>query len=81
MNEKIYYSAEDIAKMLAIMPAEYSRNPKNISRDKWKREMSMKEIILRDAKMCAYASDEKTWICIQERCVDGSAGTRISVLS
>ena len=38
------------------MPAEYSRNPKNISRDKWKKEMSMKEIILRDAKMCAYAA-------------------------
>ncbi|WP_455719803.1 relaxase/mobilization nuclease domain-containing protein [Agathobacter sp.] len=41
---------------LAIMLAEYSRNPKNISRDKWEREMSMKEIILRDAKMCAYAA-------------------------
>ena len=41
---------------LAIMPAEYSRNPKNISRDKWEREISMKEIILRDAKMCAYAA-------------------------
>ena len=41
---------------LFIMPAEYSRNPKNISRDKWEREMSMKEIILRDAKMCAYAA-------------------------
>ena len=41
---------------LAIMPAEYSRNPKNISRDKWEREMSMKEIILRDAKICAYAA-------------------------
>lgn len=39
-----------------IMPAEYSRNPKNISRDKWEKEMSMKEIILRDAKMCAYAA-------------------------
>ena len=38
------------------MLAEYSRNPKNISRDKWKKEMSMKEIILRDAKMCAYAA-------------------------
>ena len=38
------------------MPAEYSRNPKNISRDKWEREMSMKEIILRDAKMCAYVA-------------------------
>ena len=41
---------------LSIMPAEYSRNPKNISRDKWEREMSMKEIILSDAKMCAYAA-------------------------
>ena len=41
---------------LSIMPAEYNRNPKNISRDKWEREMSMKEIILRDAKMCAYAA-------------------------
>ena len=41
---------------LAIMPAEYSKNPKNISRDKWEKEMSMKEIILRDAKMCAYAA-------------------------
>lgn len=41
---------------LSIMPAEYSRNSKNISKDKWEREMSMKEIILRDAKMCAYAA-------------------------
>ena len=41
---------------LSIMPAEYSRNLKNISRDKWEKEMSMKEIILRDAKMCAYAA-------------------------
>ena len=41
---------------LSIMPAEYSKNPKNISRDKWDKEMSMKEIILRDAKMCAYAA-------------------------
>ena len=41
---------------LFIMPAEYSRNPKNISRDKWEKEMSMKDIILRDAKMCAYAA-------------------------
>lgn len=41
---------------LSIMPAEYSRNPKNISRDKWEKEMSMKDIILRNAKMCAYAA-------------------------
>ena len=41
---------------LSIMPAEYSKNPQNISRDKWEKEMSMKDIILRDAKMCAYAA-------------------------
>ena len=41
---------------LSIIPAEYSRNPQNISRGKWEKEMSMKEIILRDAKMCAYAA-------------------------
>ena len=41
---------------LAIMPAEYSRSPKNISRDQWKKKMSMKDILLRDAKMCAYAA-------------------------
>ena len=41
---------------LGITPAEYSKNPKNISRVKWEREMSMKEIILRDAHMCAYAA-------------------------
>ena len=41
---------------LSIMPAEYSKNPKNISMDKWEKEMSMKEIILRDPKMCAYAA-------------------------
>ena len=43
---------------LDIIPAEYSKNPKNISRDKWEKEMSMKEIILRDAQMCAYAAGD-----------------------
>lgn len=43
---------------LGITPAEYSKNPKNISRDKWEKEMSMKEIILRDAQMCAYAAGD-----------------------
>ena len=42
---------------LSIMPAEYSRNPKNISRDKWEKKMSMKDIILRDARICAYAAE------------------------
>lgn len=43
---------------LGITPAEYSKSPKNISRDKWEKEMSMKEIILRDAQMCAYAAGD-----------------------
>ncbi len=43
---------------LGITPAEYSKNPKNISRDKWEKEMSMKEIILRDAQICAYAAGD-----------------------
>lgn len=43
---------------LGIIPAEYSKNPKNISRNKWEKEMSMKEIILRDAQMCAYAAGD-----------------------
>lgn len=75
---------------LAIVPAEYSRNPKNISRDQWEKEMSMKDIILRDAKMCAYAAGNvehfrylmrSLGICIQEECVDGGADTGISILS
>ena len=43
---------------LGITPAEYSKNPKNISRDKWEKEMAMKEIILRDAQMCAYSAGD-----------------------
>lgn len=41
---------------LDIQPAEYSKHPKNISREKWEQEMSMKEYILRDARFCAYAA-------------------------
>lgn len=43
---------------LGIIPAEYSKKPKNISRDKWEKEMSMKKIILRDAQMCAYVAGD-----------------------
>lgn len=71
------------------MSAEYSKNPKNISRDQWEKEMPMKDIILRDAKVCVCGRkcgtfqvfDEKSEICIQEGCVDGGAGTGISILS
>ena len=51
--------------------------------------MSMKEIILRDAKMCAYAAGNvehfkylmKRLGYIKKRRVDGGTGTGISVLS
>ena len=36
-----------------IMPAEYSKEPKNLSRKEWEKEQSFKEYILRDAKFCA----------------------------
>lgn len=38
---------------LSICPAEYSKEPVNMSKDKWEREQNFKEYILRDAKFCA----------------------------
>ena len=38
---------------LSIMPAEYSKEPKNLPRKEWEKEQSFKEYILRDAKFCA----------------------------
>jgi len=37
---------------LEIMPAEYSKNPKNMNREEWEREQSVREFILRDANYC-----------------------------
>ena len=38
---------------LSIMPAEYSKEPKNLHRKEWEFEQTFKEMILRDAKFCA----------------------------
>lgn len=38
---------------LTIMPAEYSKEPKNLPRKEWEFEQTFKEMILRDAKFCA----------------------------
>lgn len=38
---------------LSIMPAEYAKNPVNLSRKQWEYEQSFKEMILQDAKFCA----------------------------
>ena len=36
---------------LGIIPAEYSKNPKNISRDKWEKEMSIRMQIIMSVLM------------------------------
>lgn len=38
---------------LSIMPAEYSKEPKNLPRKEWEFEQTFKEMILRDAMFCA----------------------------
>lgn len=53
---------------LAIMPAEYSKNPVNMSKEKWEYEQSFKEYILYDAKMCmAYAGNMEHFIFLMKR--------------
>lgn len=37
---------------LGIMPAEYAKNPVNMSKEKWEYEQSFKDYILNDAKLC-----------------------------
>jgi hypothetical protein len=41
---------------LTICPAEYSKNPVNMTRDEWQKEQDFKEFILRDAKFCALSA-------------------------
>lgn len=43
---------------LNIMPAEYSEYPKNLPREDWEKEMSFRDIILRDAKMCMFGAGD-----------------------
>ena len=53
---------------LQIMPAEYSKNPVNMSKKKWEYEQSFKEYILYDAKLCmAYAGSEEHFIFLMKR--------------
>lgn len=41
---------------LGIMPAEYSKDPKNLTRDQWELEQSFQDYILKDAKFCVAAA-------------------------
>jgi len=53
---------------LSIQPAEYSKNPVNMSREKWEFEQSFKELILRDAKLCAaYAGSMEHFLYLMKR--------------
>lgn len=38
---------------LSIMPAEYSKNPVNMSKQEWEEEQRLKGVIMRDAQFCA----------------------------
>lgn len=53
---------------LQIMPAEYVKNPINMSKEKWEYEQSFKEYILYDAKMCmAYAGNREHFLFLMKR--------------
>ncbi len=53
---------------LEIMPAEYSKNPVNMSKEKWEYEQSFKDYILNDAKLClSYAGSLEHFIFLMKR--------------
>lgn len=53
---------------LEIMPAEYAKNPVNISKEKWEYEQSFKDYILNDARLClSYAGSLKHFIFLMKR--------------
>lgn len=53
---------------LSIQPAEYSKNPVNMSREKWEFEQSFKELIYRDARLCAaYAGSVDHFLYLMKR--------------
>ena len=50
------------------MPAEYAKNPVNMSREKWEYEQSFKDYILNDAKLClSYAGSLEHFIFLMKR--------------
>ena len=44
---------------LEIMPAEYSKDPKNVSRDQWEKEKSFSEFIEADARYCMMRAENR----------------------
>lgn len=53
---------------LEIMPAEYARKPKNLSRVEWEQEQQFKEMILADALFCQnYAGSMDHFIFLMKR--------------
>ena len=53
---------------LDIMPAEYAKNPVNMSKEKWEYEQSFKDYILNDAKLClSYAGSLEHFIFLMKR--------------
>ena len=53
---------------LEIMPAEYEKNPVNMSKEKWEYEQSFKDYILNDAKLClSYAGSLEHFIFLMKR--------------
>lgn len=50
------------------MPAEYAKNPVNMSKEKWEYEQSFKDYILNDAKLClSYAGSLEHFIFLMKR--------------
>ena len=53
---------------LEIMPAEYAKNPVNMSKEKWEYEQSFKDYILNDAKLClSYVGSLEHFIFLMKR--------------
>lgn len=53
---------------LEIMPAEYAKEPKNLSRVEWEQEQMFREMILADAKFCqSYAGSMDHFIFLMKR--------------
>lgn len=53
---------------LEIMPAEYAKEPVNMSKEKWKHEQSFKDYILDNARLClSYAGSLEHFIFLMKR--------------
>lgn len=43
---------------LAVMPAEYAKNPTNLDRKDWERKKDFDSLIMNDASLCMYAAED-----------------------